>query len=747
MRQIIQHYRNGKLSVEEVPQPILRPGGVLVRNHYSVISAGTERAKVEVARASLLGKARRRPDLVRQVIDSAKREGLGATYRKVTSRLDAPEPLGYSCAGVVLEAALDADGLRAGDRVACAGGGYANHADVLFVPRNLCVRIPDSVSFEQAAYTTLGSIALHGVHQADCKLGEHVVVIGLGLVGQLTVQILAAAGINVIGIDIAPQAVALAKRHGANVAFQTDAADLEEQVLSHTGGLGADAVIITASTPSSEPIELAAELAGDRRRIVVLGAVGTDLPRLRFYDKELEIKWSRSYGPGRYDPQYEEHGEDYPVSYVRWTVKRNMEQFLAMLDRGQVDTDALTTHRFSVDEAQEAYQLLTTPESRPIGILLSYPESETLPKDARVWVNPKAPQRDHERSDVRIGLLGAGSFAKSVLLPNLKRDRRVTLRGVMTASGLTAQSVAKQHSFAYCASSAEEIAGDPEIDCVIIATRHDTHAALAVQALEQGKAVFVEKPLALTVEELRQVTRAQREHSGLLMVGFNRRFSPFTLELQNFFEGRAFPLMLNYRVNAGPLPAGHWHRDAGQGGGRLLGEAAHFIDLLSTIVGSSPVSVFAVAMPSGNGALPEDATITLRFADGSVGTVSYVCSGDTALPKERLEVFGGGTAAVIEDFRAAGFFRGGKQHRMRRSGQAKGHKEELDALITALITGDAASVRFEQSVRSTLATMRAVESIAMGTPLAIDSADLADAEATPKVVTEIRNGALEASHG
>lgn len=747
MRQIVQRYRNGKLSVEEVPPPILRPGGVLVRNHNSVISAGTERAKVEVARASLLGKARRRPDLVRQVIEGAKREGIGATYRKVTSRLDAPEPLGYSCAGVVLEAAPDADGLRAGDRVACAGGGYANHAEVLFVPRNLCVRMPDGVSFEQAAYTTLGSIALHGVHQADCKFGEHVVVIGLGLVGQLTVQILAAAGLNVIGIDIAPQAVELARQHGASVAFQTDTADLVDQVLAHTGGLGADAVIITASTPSSEPIQLAAELAGDRRRIVVLGAVGTDLPRLRFYDKELEIKWSRSYGPGRYDPEYEEHGHDYPVAYVRWTVKRNMEQFLSMLERGQVDVGVLTTHRFPVDEAQKAYQLLTTPESRPIGILLSYPESETSRQDSRVWVAAEVSPRDEQRGDVRVGLLGAGSFAKSVLLPNLKRDRRVTLRGVMTASGLTAQSVAKQHAFAYCASSAEEITGDPEIDCVIIATRHDTHAALAVQALEQGKAVFVEKPLALTVEELRQVTRAQREHSGLLMVGFNRRFSPFTVELQKFFEGRAFPLMLNYRVNAGPLPAGHWHRDAGQGGGRLLGEVSHFIDLLSTIVGSSPVSVFAVAMPGENGALPEDATITLRFADGSVGTVSYVCSGDPALPKERLEVFGGGAAAVIEDFRTASFYRGGKQHRMRRSGQVKGHKEELDALITALITGDAASIGFDQSVMSTLATIRAVESIATGTPLPIDSADLVDEEATPEVVTAISNGAREVNHG
>lgn len=747
MQQIVQQYRSGNLSVEEVPQPVLRPGGVLVRNQNSVISAGTERAKVETARASLLGKARRRPDLVRQVIDSAKREGLATTYRKVTSRLDAPEPLGYSCAGVVIEASPDADGLRVGDRVACAGGGYANHAEILFVPRNLCVPIPDGVSFEQAAYTTLGSIALHGVHQADCKFGESVVVIGLGLVGQLTVQILAAAGMNVIGIDIAPQAVELAQKHGAKVAHRADASDLEDQVLAHTRGLGADAVIITASTSSSQPIKQAAELAMDRGRIVVLGAVGTDLPRLRFYEKELEIKWSRSYGPGRYDPQYEENGQDYPVEYVRWTVKRNMEQFLAMLQRGQVVVDHLTSHRFPVDEAEDAYQLLTEPESRPIGILLSYPESETSQKDSRVWVNAEVPPRDEKRNDVGVGLLGAGSFAKSVLLPNLKQDPRVTFRGVMTASGLTAQGVAKQHRFAYCASTPEEIAGDALTDCVIIATRHDTHAALATQALEQGKGVFVEKPLALTVDELRKVTRAQREHSGLLMVGFNRRFSPFTLELQKFFDGRAFPLMLNYRVNAGPLPVGHWHKDAGQGGGRLLGEASHFIDLLSTIVGSSPVSVFAAGLPGENGTLPEDATITLRYADGSVGTVSYICSGDAAMPKERVEAFGGGASAVIEDFRTASFFRGGKRRRIRRSGQVKGHKEELDALITALITGDTACVGFEQSVMSTLATIRAVESIATGVPMSIDAGDLADAETIPGKVTAIRNGSVEVSHG
>jgi polar amino acid transport system substrate-binding protein len=423
-----------------------------------------------------------------------------------------------------------------------------------------------------------------------------------------------------------------------------------------------------------------------------------------------------------------------------------MEQFLAMLERGQVAVEHLTTHRFPVSDAEQAYELLTTPESRPIGILLSYPDADTTSKDPRVWMDAEVPPTDESRSDVRVGLLGAGSFAKSVLLPNLMQDSRVSLRGVMTASGLTAQSVAKQYGFAYCASNAEEIAADAETDCVVIATRHDTHAALTTQALEQGKSVFVEKPLALTIEELSQVTRAQREHSGLVMVGFNRRFSPHTLELKKFFEGRAFPLMLNYRVNAGPLPADHWHKDAGQGGGRLLGEAAHFIDLISTVVGSNPVSVFASGMPAESG-LPEDATITLRFADGSVGTVSYICSGDTALSKERLEVFGGGSSAVIDDFRSTQLFRGGKKQRSRPSGQGKGHKEELEAFITALATGDTTSVAFDQSVMSTLATIRAVESIATGMPLPIDGADLVQPEAGQQVMKAMSNGSMEVRHG
>ncbi len=716
MKQVLQEMDTGALRLVDVPAPLVRPGGVLVRTRYSVISVGTERSKIELGRKSLLGKARERPDQVRKVLDAVKREGVASAYRKVRSRLSAPSPLGYSCAGVVEAVGPGVDDIEVGQLVACAGAGYANHAERVWVPKNLVVPVPDGVVADEAAFATLGAIALQGVRQADVRLGETVAVIGLGILGQLTVQLLRAAGVQPIGIDVDAARVALAERHGAAGVLRSE--DVAGRVAVLSGGIGADAVIITAATSSEDPIRLAGEIARDRGRVVVVGAVPIRPPRSPYYEKELEIRLSRSYGPGRYDPEYEEKGHDYPVGYVRWTERRNLGEFLRLLSTGAVRMDELITHRFPFAEVERAYGTLTGEEGRgALGVVLEYPE-EATEEPRRIVVRDVADPRAPVTGPIGVGLIGAGNFAQDVLIPSLKR-LGVEFRGVVTASGLTARGVAEKHGFAYAASSADEVLADPGTHVVVVATRHDEHARLAAEALRAGKAVFVEKPLALDEASLEDVLGAASQ-GGPLMVGFNRRFAPATQFVRERLERTAGARVIHIRVNAGAVPATSWVHDPEVGGGRLVGEGCHFIDLALYLAGSPAVEVSAQAIAGSDpaAALQDNVVVTLRCADGSIASILYTSKGNPRSGKERIEVFAGGVSAVIDDFRGAEVH-GAKRERWK-GRQDKGHHAELEAFVRAVREGATSPISLAELENSSRATLRAARSLATGLPERLD---------------------------
>lgn len=723
MKQVRVKYQDGTLRLVEAPPPALQPGGVLVATAASLISLGTEGQQVRQAEKNLIGQARERPDQVRQVIDSFRRTGFTATYRQVMTKLGTPLPLGYSAAGVVRAVGAGVEEFRVGDRVACAGGGHANHAELIYVPRTLCVPIPAGVSYEEAACATVGSVALHGARQIEPTLGEWVAVIGLGLVGQLAVQILRAHGCRVIGIDTDPEKVRLAADLGAEAALTRNDPTLEGTVRQRTAGRGWDAALITASSRTNDPVELAARLMRDRGRVIALGRVKLDLPRNAFYDKEIDLRVSRSYGPGRYDRAYEEQGQDYPIGYVRWTVQRNLEAFLALVAAGQVRLGPIITHRFALDDAEEAYDLLTaapTAEngsgSAPLGVVFQYDLEK--PQPTRVSI-AKAASRPAPDATVGVGFIGAGSFARQLLLPPLAKMPRIRLVGVAAATGLSGGQTAEQFDFAYSTGDYRDILADPEVQVVFVATRHNLHAAIAAEALRAGKTVFVEKPLALSWGELQAVVEAQRETGGRLMVGFNRRFAPHARAVRDHFADRAEPLSLVVRVNAGFLPKDHWTQDAVTGGGRINGEACHFVDLLHYLVGSRPVEVEARLLSDSGRYNGDNLVATLVFADGSIGTLIYVAHGDRSLPKEWIEVTGAGRAASINDFREATLHGGGRSRRIRGSGQDKGHEAEVTAFVTRAWEGQPPPVAFDEAVFSTLATLAIVESAATGQRVAI----------------------------
>jgi predicted dehydrogenase/threonine dehydrogenase-like Zn-dependent dehydrogenase len=708
MKQVAQRPRDGLITVVEAPLPALRPGWILVANRCSLISSGTERSTVELGGKNLMQKARARPDLVGKLVERARAEGIRSAVTAARERLGALSSLGYSSAGVVLRVGAGVKGIVPGDRVACGGGGFANHAEVIVVPRNLVASVPDEVAFESAAYATIGAIALHGVRRAEAQVGESIGVIGLGLVGQLAVRILAAAGCRPVGVDLNPQAVALAAESGA--AFERSRDGLEQAVLEATGGLGLDAVLVCAASRSSDPLDLAIGLARERGRIVVVGDVAIEADRSSLYEKELELRLSRSYGPGRYDRDYEEGGRDLPPAYVRWTEQRNLEAFLELVATGRVDPSRLTTHRFPVEEAEQAYGVLTGEnEQRPFGILLEYEyEYEEPKRDIRpptVVPGVSAP---------RVGVIGAGSFARSTLIPAL-RDAGAELVSVTSEGGLSAADVASRFGFERAAASADELLSDGSLDAVVIATRHSSHASLAAAALRAGKAVFVEKPLALDEDGLLEVEEAL-SGGALLMVGFNRRYAPLVERLRDALEGVQAPALLA-RVNAGPLPDEHWLNDAEEGGGRLLGEGCHFVDLLAYLTGSPATSVHAMAIPRPGRPLEcsDDIVATLRFATGGVATLLYSGAGDARLPKERIEAFGGGLAAVLDDFRRLELYRGGKR-RLVKSRQDKGHRREIEHFVRAL-AGEVEPPPVESYIASTRATLALVDSLRSGQPV------------------------------
>jgi predicted dehydrogenase len=710
MKQVLLDLQSGSIRVEDVPVPAATRG-VVVENVYSLISAGTESSLIDLAGQSLVGKAKARPDDVRKVIQKIGTDGLIPAYRQAMGRLSRPEPLGYSSAGRVVTTGTDE--FEVGDRVACAGAGYAVHAEYVSVPKNLCVKVPDGVGFREAAFTTVGSIAMHGVRNARVTVGENVAVIGLGLIGLLAVQILKAAGCRVIGIDIDPEKLLLAASLGADVVSNYDGLAGRMKAFSP---FGADAVIITAATRSNAPIEAAGRLVRDQGRVVVVGNVGMNVPRDTFYEKEAEVVVSRSYGPGRYDRNYEERGIDYPI-YVRWTERRNMEAFLELVRQRKIDLDPLITHTFALDDAPEAYNLISTGKERYIGVLLEYsPNGSDASSTLIPLERPESRRQKGSPGVVRtLGCIGAGVHALSSLYPHLP-GLPVDLVGLATATGLSAQTVAKNYGFSYCTTDYQKILEDPAIDAVLIATRNDLHAPMVIDALRAGKDVFVEKPLAVDIDGLRGVVEAWNESGNRLMVGFNRRHSPLARRMKEFFGDRTTPAVLHYRVNAGQIPPNHWVHDDEQGGGMLISECCHFIDFMQFITGARPVQVYARAIdPTGTLQKYDNFQVTLTFDDGSLGTVTYTTLGDPSYPKETVEVFCDNAVGRITDFRDLELRRGGKASRERRwFAQEKGFAGEL----MAFVRGEEPDVA--GSVATTLATFLAWESIDTGAPRVVD---------------------------
>jgi predicted dehydrogenase/threonine dehydrogenase-like Zn-dependent dehydrogenase len=712
MKQVLQNARNGEIEVRDVPAPHAAKGCVLVKVAASLVSAGTERASAEFASKNLIQKAQARPDLVRDVVSKIRREGLSSAVSAVRSRLDQPSVPGYSCAGTVVEVGEGVSDIRVGDRVACAGAGFAVHAEFACVPRMLVARIASAdVDFESAAFTTVGAVAMHAVRTAEAKLGEVVAVIGLGLLGQLAVQILRAAGCTVIGLDLVQERAALAVGMGATAAT-TSEEEFRDLCLRQSNGYGADSVLITAETASSAPVNLASQVARDRGMVVAVGAVGMELERRRYYEKELDFRVSRSYGPGRYDVTFEQKGIDYPIGHVRWTETRNMGAVLQLLADEKLNVKPLITHRYEIENAASGYELIAGKAQQSyLGVILQYPaDSEIESRCLELVERPRSAAMTDEV--IRVGLLGAGNFASSVLIPAM-RQSGTELIGVCTANGVSAQSAAKKFGFVYCTTDEDQIYSDDSINAVVIATRHNFNAAQVIRALERSKHVFCEKPLCLSEEELDAIQTAYASAASCrLMVGFNRRFAPMIQQMRAFLEQADGRFTMHYRVNAGPLPPDHWINDPEQGGGRILGEMCHFVDLLSFICASSPISVQAIGAPSPSG---HDVTVIIEFANGSIGTITYVCNGDRAFSKERVEVFRGGSVAALDDFRRLDLIRHGKKKTFHsRMRQDKGHKSEWRAFADCITSGDPAPIAFEEIVASTLATIRIAESLRTG---------------------------------
>ena len=776
MKQILQSFKTGEMWLAEVPAPLCQAKGVVVRTVASFVSAGTERMLASFAKKSLIGKALQMPDQVKKVIRKMKTEGIFATLEKVQAKLDQPIPLGYSCAGVVVEAGTQAGGLAVGDRVACGGAGFANHAEFNYVPRNLVVKLPDSVSFEDASCATVGSIALQGLRQCDLRLGESVAVIGLGLLGQLAVQMARASGCRVIGFDpnkgrcelacgapggpLGERALPGGAPGGASggralpeVGIRCVSENLVEEAMAFTGGYGVDAVLITAATHSNEPVTVAAEICRPKGRVVATGLVGMDIPRDLYYKKEIDFRLSCSYGPGRYDPVYEEAGVDYPYGYVRWTEQRNMQAFVELVAGGRLAPGRLVTHRFAFDDALDAYQVLLGGKREPyLGIVLEYGEdlatkdTKCTKVERRVDFEPRNTlntRKEGGLGSVGVGFIGCGNFAKAVLLPTLKKTKGVALRGICTASGMSCGVTGKKEGFAFAATDQGEVLKDEGTDLVVVTTRHDLHAAQIAAALEAGKYVFCEKPLCINEEQLgeffdriNKINRIEGRgaSNGIegnlvnpvnpvlskVMIGFNRRFSPHAKMIKEYFAKRTLPLVLQYRVNAGSIPKNLWIQDPQVGGGRMVGEGCHFIDFMRFIVGAPVVRVQAMCIQTANASeTPEDSvSVNLQFADGSVGVLTYLALGDTTLPKERCEILGEGSTAVMENF-CTTVCSGRLGKRKLKGRQQKGFAEEVQAMVDAVKAGGPAPIPFEEIenvTRATFAVQRALKSGAAELP-------------------------------
>ena len=712
MKQLLQNMKTGQAVVAEVPVPTPGDGMALIRTANSLVSAGTERMLVSFAKQGLLGKARSRPDLIREVLNKARREGLLTTIEAALNKLDQPFALGYSSAGTIIKTGSGLAGFKAGDRVACAGGGYAVHAEYAIIPQNLMVPIPEPVSFEEAAFATIGAIAMQGFRLAEVGVGARVGIIGLGLLGLLTTGIARAAGCQVLGVELDPARAELALQVGANKAVNREQAI--EAARSFSQGDGLDAILICADTSDNDPLILAGEIARDRAKVVVVGSVGMEVPRKPYYEKELELVVSRSYGPGRYDPSYEEKAHDYPIGYVRWTETRNIAAFLTLLAEDKLDISSLISHRVAIEEGARAYEIITGDQPY-LGVLLTY-EEQDLPHERRI-LNTAAPSvRIRPDEILALGVLGAGNYALSTFLPVVKRIGGIAPVGIASVSGVSAHYAARRFGFGFAASEAETLLDDPVINMIAILTRHHLHSQQIQAAIQAGKHVYCEKPLAVNTEELKQIEQMlQGENRPLLTVGFNRRFAPLAQHLKAFVDTRHEPLYMHYRLNANVLPKGHWLLDPEVGGGRIIGEACHFIDFLTFLVGESPVEVLTQGLPDGGVYSEDNVIMTFRFPDQSLGLVSYLANGDKSFPKEYLEVFFGGQVATLHDWRLLATVAKGrrkmKRHLLR---QDKGHSNAWRAFLAAVQGQGELPIPYEQLLGVTRASFAALESLRSG---------------------------------
>ncbi len=707
MKQLIQSFKTGELGLFKVPAPVCQENGVLVETKVSLVSAGTEKMLVDFAKKSMLAKAKDRPDLVKQVVDKMKKEGVKNTLEKVFTKLDTPIPLGYSLAGRVIEVGSNMSGINIGDRVACGGAGYANHSEINYVPKNLMVKIPDGVDDVDASFVTVGAIALQGVRQTEPKLGERVAVIGLGLLGQLAVQLLKANGCKVIGSDVDPDKIALALKMGADEACH--ASELIKKSDEFSNGYGVDAVIIAASTPSNQPVIDAAEISRMRGRVVFLGMVGMDIPRNDYYKKELDLRLSMAYGPGRYDPDYEEKGIDYPYDLVRWTEQRNFEAFLGLIEEGKVSPKALLTHTYDYNDAMKAYDLLEGKiQEKYLGIVLEYTNEINLDEHKVIQRTDKVISSDK----VNIGLIGAGNFTKSVILPNINKVGGYELVAVCTARGVSAEGTGKKYDFKYTTTDSSEIFTNSEINSILITTQHNKHASLVQQAIENGKHCFVEKPLCIYEDEL-EVINETYDGKSIVQVGFNRRFSPMIQKMKKSLSGQ---MAVNYRVNAGVIPKDVWIQDREIGGGRIIGEVCHFIDTCSFLIGSEVSSVYASTLQKSNQSIPDEdnVNITLNYKNGSTATIAYYAYGDSTMPKEYIEVFGNGVSMEMHDFRELIIYENGKKSKEKSANQDKGFINEFKAFKEAVLSGTPA-ISFDSIYNTTKTTFKILESINAGT--------------------------------
>lgn len=716
MKQLVQNMRNGKTEIREIPVTAPPKGMALIRNACSVVSAGTERLVADFAEKNLVEKAASRPDLLKQVVEKARREGIVSSLDAALNRLDRPMYPGYSAAGTIVEVGDAMTGFSVGDRVACGGGNYAVHAEYCTVPKNLIVKIPDNVSFEEASFATLGAVAVHGFRLSAPQLNESVLVIGLGLLGLMTVQIAKAAGCRVIGMDLRSDRLEVAKTLGIETASREE---LLCKIPAFTRGYGADHVLICAGSQDNDTIELAANACRNRGSIVAIGAVGLDLPRRPFYDKEIRFIVSRSYGPGRYDHTYEEEGMDYPIGYVRWTENRNMESFLDLISSGKISLAPLITHSFPIEQADQAYKLIKGElDQQYLGVVITYPQAEpSEPIHQAIRLRPPSlPQ------PIVVGMIGAGNYASATFLPLLKsRPQDVALKSIASNRGASAREAAEKYGFEFAEVNSDAILDDPAINTVAILTRHNLHSDLVARALENGKHVYCEKPIALSLEQLQKVYTIYHDHlDQVLMVGFNRRFAPLIIQMMELLAGAKEPAAISYTVNAGFIPASHWVQDPDQGGGRILGEACHMIDLVSFIAKSRAIQVSTVGLPNMGVYSDDNVNIQLKFENGSIASINYLANGEKSYPKEILKVFCAGRTLVLNDFRTLEqWFNGSKTSHRSAIKADKGHQLSWDSFLNAVRKGESLPIPAEEMFQSSLATIAALESLTSNEPVSI----------------------------